>query len=101
MKNKDVKLYNVLFPFWMILLFPSMWLIILPGNFIIDSLVLVISMYALKLSFKKEFYKKHILKIFSFGILSDVLGALYMLVLVLFFQVGQMIHWKKTIGGAL
>lgn len=90
MKNKDVKLYNVLFPFWMILLFPSMWLIILPGNFIIDSLVLVISMYALKLSFKKEFYKKHILKIFSFGILSDVLGALYMLVLVLFFQVGQM-----------
>ncbi len=44
MKNKDIKLYNVIFPFWMILLFPSVWFIVLPGNFIIDSLVLLISM---------------------------------------------------------
>ena len=65
MKNKNsVKLYNVLFPFWMLLLFPQMWLVILPGNFIIDSLVLIIGMSALKIADKKQWYKKHILKIF-------------------------------------
>ena len=44
MKKGRVKLYNVLFPVWMLMMFPGMWLIILPGNFIIDSLVLLITM---------------------------------------------------------
>ena len=56
-KKNDTKLYNVLFPFWMLLLFPQVWLIVLPGNFIIDSLVLIMSMLVLKISEKKQFYK--------------------------------------------
>ena len=88
--KKEVKLYNVLFPFWMLMLFPQIWLIILPGNFIIDSLVLVISMYLLKLEEKKQFYKRNILKIFAFGILSDVIGSLYMLLMMICFQLGRM-----------
>ena len=87
--KKDIKLYNVLFPFWMLLLFPQMWLIILPGNFIIDSFVLVFSMVALKLSDKKQFYKRHILKIYGFGMLSDIIGAAYMFLLILV-EVGSM-----------
>lgn len=88
--SKNVKLYNVLFPLWMILMFPHMWLIVLPGNFIIDSLVLVLSMVALKILDKKKFYKQYILKIYGFGMLSDVIGAAYMLLLVLVFEVGSM-----------
>ncbi|MBE7039656.1 MAG: hypothetical protein E7398_02880 [Ruminococcaceae bacterium] len=88
--KKEFKLYNVLFPFWMLMLFPQVWLIILPGNFIIDSLVLIISMYFLKLQQKKEFYKKNILKIFGFGILADVAGCAYMLLLMVVFQLGNM-----------
>ncbi|MBE7027624.1 MAG: hypothetical protein E7407_01145 [Ruminococcaceae bacterium] len=88
--KKQIKLYNVLFPFWMLMLFPQVWLIILPGNFIIDSLVLIISMYLLKVEQKKEFYKKYILKIFSIGILADVAGSMYMLLLMLVFQLGNM-----------
>ena len=45
---RDVKLYNVLFPFWMLLMFPITWAIVLPGNFIIDSLVLLLVMAILK-----------------------------------------------------
>ena len=37
-RENEVKLYNVLFPFWMIMLFPQLWAIVLPGNFIIDLL---------------------------------------------------------------
>lgn len=88
--KKEFKLYNVLFPFWMLMIFPQIWLVILPGNFIIDSLVLIISMYFLKLQQKKEFYKKNILKIFGFGILADVAGCAYMLLLMVVFQVGNM-----------
>lgn len=89
-KNNDVKLYNVLFPFWMIMLFPQIWLIILPGNFIIDSIVLIISMIVLKIADKKQWYKWHIIKIYLFGMLSDIIGAGYMLLLMTVFDVGQM-----------
>ncbi len=89
-KNNDVKLYNVLFPFWMILLFPQIWLIILPGNFIIDSVVLIISMIVLKIADKKQWYKRHIIKIFLFGMISDIVGAGYMLLLMTVFGVGRM-----------
>lgn len=89
-KKKDIKLYNVLFPFWMLLLFPPIWLIVLPGNFVIDSLVLIISMFLLKISDKKHYYKRHILKIYGFGMLSDIVGSAYMLLLMLVFQVGRM-----------
>ncbi|MBR6557837.1 MAG: hypothetical protein IKT70_02380 [Clostridia bacterium] len=89
-KKADIKLYNVLFPFWMLLLFPQAWLIVLPGNFIVDSLVLLISMFVLKISYKKQWYKRYILKIFGFGMLSDVVGAVYMLILITVFEVGRM-----------
>lgn len=88
--SRNIKLYNALFPFWMILMFPWMWIIVLPGNFIIDSIVLIMSMYALKISDKKQWYKKHILKIFCFGMLSDIIGAAYMIFLMFKFEIGRM-----------
>lgn len=88
-KNKSLKFYNVIFPVWMLILFPAAWFIVLPANFIIDSLVLIIAMYAIKLCEKKAFYIKHILKIFLFGLLSDAIGAGFMLLAVTF-------EWSKT-----
>ena len=89
-KRNETKLYNVLFPFWMLLLFPQMWLIVLPGNFLIDSAVLLITLLILKVEGKKQWYKKHILKIFAFGMLSDIVGAAYMLWMMIGFELGQM-----------
>ncbi len=87
-RRKDIKLYNVLFPFWAILLFPQTWWFVLPGNFVIDSFVLIISMWILKISEKKQWYKKHILKIFLFGLISDAIGSAYMLLMTMVFEVG-------------
>ena len=86
-RKKDVKLYNVLFPFWMIMLFPITWLVVLPGNFLVDSLVLIIAMKVLKIACKKEWYKKHIFKIFGFGLLADAIGAAFMLFMMIGFQI--------------
>ena len=88
--KKEIRLHNVLFPFWMLMLFPQVWLIVLPGNFLIDSLVLILSMLFLKIQDKKAFYKENILKIFGFGILSDIVGSAYMLIMMLGLQIGRM-----------
>ena len=79
MRSKEVRLYNVLFPLWMLMLFPVTWLIVLPGNFLIDSLVLLVSLRAMKVADRKAWYKRHILPVFGFGMLADVVGAAYML----------------------
>ena len=88
--KKEIRLYNVLFPFWMLLLFPQLWLIVIPGNFLIDSLVLFVSMICFKIQNKKAFYKQNILKIFCFGILSDLVGSVFMLIMMLCLQIGRM-----------
>ena len=52
--KKDIRLYNVIFPVWMLVLFPIMWLIVIPANFVVDSLVLIGCMYFLKIDNKKS-----------------------------------------------
>ncbi len=88
--KREVRLNNVIFPVWMLLLFPPVWLIVIPSNFIIDSLVFVVSMVILKIPEKKKHYKSCILKIFGFGFLSDIIGSLYMFLLMFAFEVGRM-----------
>ncbi len=81
--KKDIKLYNVIFPVWFLMLFPQMWLIVLPGNFLIDSLVLLLSMIFLEIEERKTFYKQNILKIFIIGLVSDVIGASFLFILLI------------------
>lgn len=79
MKQKDVKLYNVIFPIWLLAIFPVTWLVIIPANFIIDSLVICFSMKKCGVQDIKEKYKKTILKVVCFGFLADVVGGLFMI----------------------
>lgn len=87
--NNDIKLYDVIFPFWTIMFFPQTWLIVLPGNFVIDSIVLIISTFLLKISDKRQFYKSKIFKIFILGLLADIIGSGYMLLMLAVFQLGN------------
>lgn len=77
---KDIKVYNLIFPIWLLLFFPPVIFVTLIGNFIIDSLVIIICFYLFKLSsFQynlKSFYKKSIVKVWLFGFLADIIGAL-------------------------
>ncbi len=102
MKN-TVKLYNVLFPFWMLMLFPQMWLIVLPANFVIDSLVLLILMKVLSFSkkTKKRFFKRHILKIFGIGLVSDIAGSAYMFIMTMLGYVARGDELKITVPALL
>ena len=73
MKNR---LYNLIFPIWMLIFIPMTWLIVLPANFLIDSLILLLSLFLFVKSNYWMIYKQTILKIWGFGFLSDFIGAL-------------------------
>lgn len=81
MKNKtSIKMYNLVFPIWLLWLLPLTWVVVLPANFIIDSLVVLITLKLLKVSNIKNLYKKSILKVWGFGFLSDFIGTAIMLI---------------------
>jgi len=73
--KKEVTLYNILFPIWFLLVFPVTWIVVLPANFVIDSIVLLISVKLLKLANLKEVYKRTIVKVWLLGFASDFAGA--------------------------
>ena len=73
-KKQEIRLYNILFPIWMLMLIPTAWVAVLPINFIVDSLVLIIAAKKIGI-FEKGMYKKHILKVWIFGFVADLIGA--------------------------
>ncbi len=97
--KKDVKLFNALFPFWMLkYIAPIMWGVVAIGNFLIDSLVLFIAILVLRIEPKWNFYKANIFKIFIFGLLADIIGSSIMFALSSFFNVGRMgDEWYLTL----
>lgn len=77
-RKNEVKLYNVIFPIWMLWLVPITWLVILPGNLLIDFLVLYFTMKHLGLDDPKHSAKSVLLKTWLCGFLSDFIGTIFM-----------------------
>lgn len=80
---KNIKLYNLILPPYLLMVFVP-WLAVLSivGNFLIDSLVLVIISFFIYKNkdrcFKKNYYKKNIWKVYILGFLADFMGAIYL-----------------------
>jgi hypothetical protein len=72
---KQTRLYNVIFPIWMLFLFPQIWLIALPGNLLIDCLVVLFTLMALKHTQKKAVLKQIWWKIWLLGFAADFVGV--------------------------
>ncbi len=86
MRKRDVTLYNMIFPIWGMILFPPLWVITMPFNFIIDSIVLIIAMNKLNIENKGKVYQKSILKVFLHGYLADIIGAVIIIVIIKLFE---------------
>lgn len=76
--DKNTKLYNVIFPFWLLIIFPITWIIVLPANFIIDLLVVLFTLRFLKVENRKSIIKKVILKVWIMGFVADIIGSILM-----------------------
>lgn len=72
---KQTRLYNVILPIWLLFLFPQVWLIVLPGNLLIDCLVVLFTLMALKHTQKKAVLKQVWWKIWLLGFAADFVGV--------------------------
>ena len=72
--KKQTRLYNVIFPVWMLFLVPAVWLIALPGNLLIDCAVALVTLLTLKHQQKWAGLKKIWWKIWLLGFAADFVG---------------------------
>ena len=80
--KKTVRLYNVLFPIWLLVFFPSpLWIALIPANYFIDRFVLKKTLP--KTVNRSAFCKKNAWKICIAGFVSDLIGALILFLIVL------------------
>ncbi|MBO6046359.1 MAG: hypothetical protein J6P61_01270 [Erysipelotrichaceae bacterium] len=83
-QNKNVTLYNILLPIWMLIFFPTpLWLILIPGNYLIDRFILKWSLG--DMAEKGMFCRKHTWKICLVGFISDFIGAVLLFSLFMIF----------------
>ena len=92
--KKEVKLNNVIFPIWMMWIFPPLALLAIVGNFVIDSIVILAAFAIFKVAKSTglsmgQLYKKSILKVWVFGFLADIVGAIMLFVTMLILESGE------------
>lgn len=109
-RKGEVRLYNMILPPFMLMMFsPLLWLISLAGNFIIDSVMVIIISLIMFRKISGEFYKKSILKVWLLGFASDFIGLIYLLIVGLIDSVfcvgmdydGNNIFFKYLSGSAM
>ena len=55
--KREIKLYNVLFPIWILYFFPQVWIVTVPGNLLIDCGLLLLTLAVLKHTEKRAVLK--------------------------------------------
>jgi len=78
MKKNSTKLYNMIFPIWLLWLIPITWIIVLPANFLIDLIVIILTMKYLKIQDIKQKAKSVIFRVWIFGFIADFIGTVAM-----------------------
>ena len=74
----EVRLYNVLLPIWLLWIFPQVWLIVVPGNLLVDCLVLTLALLAMRHPNKRGVLKALWWKIWLLGFAADFVGVVWM-----------------------
>lgn len=94
MRNNSIKLYNLIFPIWFLWLIPITWLVVLPANFLIDLLVVSLTMKYLKVTDIKVNAKSVIFRVWIFGFIADFIGTASMFMASLF-DINYETHFGK------
>jgi hypothetical protein len=104
MKKNSIKLYNLIFPIWLIWLIPTTWIVVLPANFLLDLIVVVLTMKYLKIQDIKQNAKSVIFRVWIFGFVADFIGTAAMLIAnVIDFDSGTQLGkwWYSNISNAV
>ena len=84
---KQLKLYNLVFPtFILTVLSPLLLMLTLVGNFVFDSLVIIIISLFIFKKVNKYFYRETVFLCWFFGLVADFFGVIYLSVMGLLFS---------------
>ena len=76
--KKQIRLYNVILPIWILLLFPQLLVFVIPGNLIVDCGVLFVCLLAFKHTQKGAVVKKLWWKFWLLGFAADAIGIVWL-----------------------
>lgn len=74
----EARLHLIIFPFWLLWLFPPTWLIVLPWKLCISGLTLFLALTALHRADKKARMRSLLLPLWGCGLLADLAGVAWM-----------------------
>lgn len=107
--KSDHRVYNVIFPIWLLWFFPPVFFIVAAGNFVVDSLVLFLAYRLIIAKVDRsgfgKLYRKCILKVWLFGFLADIIGTVPLIGLVVTgfnpfsYEVESAIMWNPWTNG--
>lgn len=79
--RKPKKLYNILFMPFFLSAYSITSFFMIPVNFLVDSMVLLLIAFCFKLEDKWQFYSKSIVKVWLLGFAADLMGTVILSVL--------------------
>ena len=73
--KRQARIYNLIFPIWILILFPQILVFVIPANLAVDCAVLFLTLLALKHAQKGAVVKKLWWKYWLLGFAADVIGV--------------------------
>ena len=99
MHRREVRLYNLIFPLWLIVWVPGWWwLLIIPANFVVDYMVLQGCFKKRGVLNDKEILKKNAWKSWLLGFAADFIGTILLIVIYAFAAFFGDWLWHNTSG---
>lgn len=90
MKTREMRLYNMILPVWLLWIFPQVWLVILPGNLLVDVLVVFFVLLALKRKDKGRLLKRLWWRVWLGGFAADAIGVAWLLLALILYDAFKM-----------
>lgn len=90
MKTREMRLYNMILPVWLLWIFPQVWLVILPGNLLVDVLVVFFALLALKRKDKGRLLKRLWWRVWLRGFAADAIGVAWLLLALILYDAFRM-----------
>lgn len=76
--KKQTRIYNIILPVWILILFPQLLVFVIPGNLIVDCAVLWFALLALKHAQKGAVVKQLWWRFWLLGFAADAVGVAWM-----------------------
>ena len=81
MNKKSIKLYNLIFPVWIVWLYPVTWVGIVPLNILVDFLVTLLALKLMKIENPFAIIKKSLAKTVALGFVADIIATAVLMIL--------------------